>query len=105
MAKNKVTKSNEKVGNTERESFIGLIVETTMKQGTKLGDDIIERMDLTDIDPVVMGTAAIGLAKAVAMLKDVGRRTGINIDKLYQKELAYFKREFAKIKLDVDLQN
>ena len=105
MAKESKTKSNAKVGNEERESFIGLMVETIMEQGDQLGNDIIERMDLKEMDSVVMGTAVVGLAKAVAMLKDVARRTGFNIDKFYQKEVSFFKKEYAKIDYETEVVN
>jgi hypothetical protein len=52
-----------------------------------------------------MGTAVVGLAKAVAMLKDVARRTGFNIDKFFQKEVAFFKKEYAKIDFETEVVN
>ena len=105
MAKEIKKKSNANVGNEERESFLGLMVELIMEQGDQLGNDIIERMDLKEIDPVAMGTAVVGLAKAVAMLKDVARRTGFNIDKFYQREVAFFKKEYAKIDFETEVVN
>ena len=105
MAKEIKMKSNANVGNEERESFLGLMVERIMEQGDQLGNDIIERMDLKVIDPVAMGTAVVGLAKAVAMLKDVARRTGFNIDKFYQREVAFFKKEYSKIDFETEVVN
>lgn len=101
----KEMKSSPEVGNLERESFIGQVVEQIMEQGDQLGNEIIERMNLKEIDPVSIGTATIGLAKALAMLKDVARRTGFNISKLHQQELVYFKRVFERGDFEVEEVN
>ena len=89
MAKEIKKKSNANVGNEERESFLGLMVERIMEQGDQLGNDIIERMDLKEIDPVAMGTAVVGF----------------NIDKFYQREVAFFKKEYAKIDFETEVVN
>ena len=96
MAKEKVRKSNPQVGEEEKERMINEAVDTIMREGDLLGNDIIEMIDLKAVDHVVLGIATLGLAKALAMVKDVARRTGIDIDK---KELMHYRRMFAKIQL------
>ena len=97
MAKEKIKKSNAQVGEEEKERMINEVVDTIMREGDLLGNDIIEMIPLKEVDRVVLGIAVLGLAKALAMVKDIARRTGIDIDKLHQKELMHYRRMFAKI--------
>ena len=97
MAKEKVRKFNPQVGEEEKERMINEAVDTIMREGDLLGNDIIEMIELKAVDRVVLGIAVLGLAKALAMVKDIARRTGIDIDKLHQKELMHYRRLFAKI--------
>lgn len=99
MAKEKVRKSNQQVGEEEKERMINEVVDTIMREGDLLGNDIIEMIELKAVDRVALGIAALGLAKALAMVKDIAQRTGIDIDKLHQKELMHYRRMFAKIQL------
>ena len=100
MAKEKIKKSNPQVGEEEKERMINEVVDTIMREGDLLGNDIIEMIELKAVDRVVLGIAVLGLAKALAMVKDIARRTGIDIDKLHQKELTHYRRMFAKIQLE-----
>ena len=100
MGKEKIRKSNAQVGEEEKERMINEVVDTIMREGDLLGNDIIEMIPLKEVDRVVLGIAVLGLAKALAMVKDIARRTGIDIDKLHQKELMHYRRMFAKIQLE-----
>ncbi len=98
MAKEKIKKSNPQVGKEEeKKRLVEEAVETILREGEQLGNDIIEMIPLKEVDRVVLGIAVLGLAKALAMVKDIARRTGIDIDKLHQKELMHYRRMFAKI--------
>ena len=100
MVKEKIKKSNPQVGEEEKERMINEAVDTIMREGDLLGNDIIEMIQLKAVDRIALGIAALGLAKALAMVKDIARRTGIDIDKLHQKELMHYRRMFAKIQLE-----
>ena len=80
-----------------REEKMELMVQVIMDEGDSLGNDIIKRIDLWEIDTIEVGIMAVGLAKAVAFAKDVAQRTGVNFDKLYQKELRFY-RKVKKVK-------
>jgi len=79
-----------------KEEMIELMAQVIMVEGEKLGNDIIHRIELTEVDAVEIGIMAVGLAKAVAFAKDVAHLTGVNFDKLYRKELASYRRNYEK---------
>ncbi len=90
--KERVTLSDQ-----ETKKAVTEFAEFILAKGDETGNDIIGRLPLHIVEPMTMAICAIALAKALAMLKDIGRRCEINIDKLYQDELRFFRRKFAKI--------
>lgn len=66
-------------------------------RGEVFGDAIIWIMSLFALDVKGMGIAAIGLAKALAALKSVAKCTGVNIDSLFENELAHFEKKINEI--------
>jgi hypothetical protein len=60
-------------------------------RGEVFGDSIIWNMSLFALDANGMGIAAIGLAKALAALENVANASDVNIDDLFESELAYFE--------------
>ncbi|MCR4914385.1 MAG: hypothetical protein K6A96_01330 [Prevotella sp.] len=90
--KERVTLSDQ-----ETKKAVTEFAEFILAKGDETGNDIIGRLPLHIVEPMTMAICAIALAKALAMLKDIGRRCEINIDKLYQDELRFFRRKFEKI--------
>lgn len=92
----KATKKTNKIGDWRKMS-LDTMVEYVAQNGDRFGSDIIEMMDLKELDPVTLGTITIGLSKAWAMVKDLGRRTGIDVETLHKKETASYRRLFEKL--------
>ena len=98
MTKKNFKKSNARVGkkngrnNQSREEALLML-----DKGGEFGNGIISMMAMFAYDFKGMGIAAIGLAKALAALKDISRLVGVDIDKLYDSELAYFKSFFGEL--------
>lgn len=98
MTKKNFKKSNARVGkkngrnNQSREEALLML-----DKGGEFGNGIISMMAMFAYDFKGMGIAAIGLAKALAALKDISRQVGVDIDKLYDSELAYFKSFFEEL--------
>jgi hypothetical protein len=86
MKANKARKEVNKKGNPSREEAV-LILE----KGETFGDALIGMLSLIATDYKGMGLAAIGLAKALAALKNVAKLTDVNIDSLFESELAHFE--------------
>lgn len=82
-----------KVGQLSQRTM-NMLVELVAQNGDRFGNDIIEMMDLKDVNPVSLGAITVGLAKAVAMVKDLGKRTHIDVETLYRQELASYRRQF-----------
>lgn len=87
-----------KAGN-KCESVLDQVVNKITEKGDEFGNKVIDMMELNDVDRVKLGIVAVGLAKAVATLKAIGKETGISIDKLYKSELIHFQRKFRKISI------
>ena len=104
MAKVAKKKTSQDAGK-ERKKLLRAMTETIAKGGDELGNDIIEMRELGEIDPVVLGIAVVGLAKAWAMVRDVARRTGVNVDKLYKGQLAHYRRVFERIEHKDEMQD
>ncbi len=98
MTKKNFKKTNTRVGkkngtnNQSREDAL-LILD----KGGEFGNGIISMLAMFAYDFKGMGIAAIGLAKALAALKDVARQVDVDIDKLFKSELAFFERYFAEL--------
>ena len=97
MTKKNFKKSNacvgKKNGRNDQSSEEALLM---LDKGGEFGNGIISMMAMFAYDFKGMGIAAIGLAKALAALKDISRQVGVDIDKLYDSELAYFEDLFAE---------
>ena len=98
MTKKNFKKSNACVGkkngrnNQSREEALLML-----DKGGEFGNGIISMMAMFAYDFKGMGIAAIGLAKALAALKDISRQVGVDIDKLYDSELAFFEGYFEEL--------
>lgn len=98
MTKKNFKKSNTQVGkkkgtnNQSRDEAMLLL-----DKGGEFGNGIISMMAMFAYDFKGMGIAAIGLAKALAALKDISRQVGVDIDKLYDSELAFFEGYFEEL--------
>ena len=71
-----------------------------MEEGETFGDSIIGTMSLFAYTYEGLGIAAIGLTKALAALKTVARKKGIDIKNLYEGELALFENKMAALDFD-----
>jgi phage regulator Rha-like protein len=68
-----------------------------LERGDAFGDVVLDLLELFVRDWKDYGSAAIGLAKAVAALKQEARNECIPVDKLFQSQLEHFEREFLNI--------
>lgn len=66
-------------------------------KGEVFGDAIIWNMSLFALDAKGMGIATIGLAKALAALKNVAKSSDVNIDSLFESEFAHFEKKYNDI--------
>lgn len=95
MTKKKNVKTNNKVG-TKNEN-LNQEAKMLLEKGGAFGGAIISMLSLFANDYKGLGAAAIGLARAVASLKDVARRTNVDIDDLFECELAYYLDQFSEL--------
>ena len=68
-----------------------------IEKGEVFGENIIGQLTLIATNPIGMGAAALGLAKAYAALKDVSKRFDVDVDSLFEKELSYFEGKFKEL--------
>ena len=95
MAKKNCKKSNNMVG--KKNENLNQEAKMLLEKGVTFGDAIISMLSLFATDWKGMGVAAIGLAKALASLKDAARRTNVNIEDMYECELAYYLDQFGDL--------
>ena len=84
---NKFGKKENKSKNQAREE-----AKLMLGSGEVFGDSIIWNMSLFALDVKGMGVATIGLAKALAALKNVAEGAGLDIGDLFGSELAHFEK-------------
>lgn len=98
MTKINKTKSN-KVGKKVNKSKYPSREEAKLilGKGEVFGDAIIWNMSLFALDVKGMGIATIGLAKALAALKNVAKSSDVNIDSLFESEFAHFEKKYNDI--------
>ena len=65
-------------------------------RGEVFGDAIIWIMSMFSLDVKGMAIATIGLAKALAALKNVAKASGVNIENLFESELTFFEGKFEE---------
>lgn len=95
-----IKKKSNKVGKCEKVNESGMAyleAQELIQQGERFGESIIGMMSLFALDYVTMGAAAIGLAKALAALKEVSQEVGINVQTLFDAELPHFERKYTEI--------
>ena len=90
MSKKKSRKTSYEAGRVNREEAMMIL-----KKGESFGEALVEVMSEFAIDWKGMGIATIGLAKALAALRSVAKELGVDVDKLYESELAYFEELYA----------
>ncbi len=95
----KIRKKSSKTGKVNMEKKIEQDAVEIMERGEAFGKALISLFSLTATDWKGMGSATIGLAMAVAGLKDIAERTGVDIDSLFESELSYFEKLFAETDL------
>ena len=95
MTKKVNKKSNNMVG--KKNENLNQEAKMLLEKGVTFGDAIISMLSLFATDWKGMGVAAIGLAKALASLKDAARRTNVNIEDMYECELAYYLDQFEEM--------
>ena len=95
----KIRKKSSKTGKVNMEKKIEQDAVEIMERGEAFGKALISPFSLTATDWKCMGSATIGLAMAVAGLKDIAERTGVDIDSLFESELSYFEKLFAETDL------
>lgn len=98
MEKNFRKKSNKvgkKVNNSKNQAREE--AKLMLGRGEVFGDAIIWNMSLFALDVKGMGVATIGLAKALAALKNVAKAYDVNITNLFESELAHFEKKYNEI--------
>ena len=86
--------------NNNQESAEQQDVHQIFEKGVTLGTTVIGMLALTATNWMNLGAAAVGLALAVAALKDVARRSEGDVDQLFDDELRHFEAEYAKMDLE-----
>jgi hypothetical protein len=89
---NKFGKKENKTKNQAREE-----AKLMLGRGEVFGDSIIWNMSLFALDVKGMGVATIGLAKALAALKNVAKAYDVNITNLFESELGHFEKKYNEI--------
>ena len=74
-----------------------------VERGEVFGDSIIAQLSQIAINPLGMGAATIGLAKAYASLKYVAGRFGVDVESLFNHELPLYDAQFKEL-LDQELK-
>jgi hypothetical protein len=102
MTKVNSKKSNAKVGGENKKSSkeskrLEKESRELMERGNTFGDFVLDLLDLFIVDWKDFGSASIGLARAVAALKQEARNEGVPVDKLFQSQLEFFEKEFADL--------
>lgn len=97
MNKKNFKKSNARVGKENRIN-IHIIedAELVVGKGEMFGDSIVSLFGVFCNNYKGFGAAAIGMAKALAALKDAARHFHVDIDSLYDSQLAYYEDLFAE---------
>lgn len=98
MAK-KFRKKSSEAGNVNMKKKVEQDAVEIMERGEAFGKALISLLSLTATGWKGMGSATIGLAMAVAGLKDTAERTGVDIDSLFESELSFFEKLFAETDL------
>ena len=91
-------KSN-KVGKIERKNVYPTQEDAKrlLEKGDTFGDSLIGMLSLVATDLEGIGAATIGLAKALASLKNVAMRTDVKIENLFNNELAHYEKLFNEL--------
>ena len=102
MTKVNLKKTNVKVGGENKKSSkqtkrLEKESRELMERGNLFGDFVLDLLDLFIVDWKDFGSASIGLARAVAALKQEARNEGVPVDKLFKGQLEHFEREFAEL--------
>lgn len=92
---NSVGKENKKNG--VKSKRLEKDARELIERGDMFGNMILDLMALFIIDWRDMGAAAIGMARAMAALKQEARNEGVPVDKFFQSELEFFEKEFADL--------
>lgn len=97
MNKKNFKKSNARVGKENRINIhIVEDAELVVGKGEMFGDSIVSMFGVFCNNYKGFGAAAIGMAKALAALKDAARHFHVDIDSLYDSQLAYYEDLFAE---------
>ncbi|MBQ3769943.1 MAG: hypothetical protein II866_13260 [Prevotella sp.] len=97
MNKKNFKKSNARVGKENRINIhIVEDAELVVGKGEMFGDSIVSLFGVFCNNYKGFGAAAIGMAKALAALKDAARHFHVDIDSLYDSQLAYYEELFAE---------
>jgi len=88
-------KNFKKTNRVGKERKLNQNVLDLLERGNDFGQTLIGIMAQFAYDWKRMGIAAIGLAKAVAALKTIARDAGVEIEGIFNSELAYFEEEFS----------
>ena len=75
-----------------------------VERGQALGETLIGILMLTTSDWKSFGSAAIGMAKALAALRKVADEACVDIDDLYNSELSYYESYYEKAILKSELK-
>ena len=97
MNKKNFKKSNARVGKENgTNSHIIEDAKLVVGKGEMFGDSIVSMFGVFCNNYKGFGAAAIGMAKALAALKDAARHFHVDIDDLYDSQLAYYEELFAE---------
>lgn len=96
---------SKKTTKVRKDAKVDRAARQIIEDGESFGNAIISMMSIFATNVKGMGIAAVGLAKALAALRNIGEVTGIDIKDIYDNELAYFDNKFDEITVEEMLQN
>ena len=95
MAKSNLKKAGRKnAGELEKKKQE---INEVIASGDALGNTLIGILEFVTLDWRGFAVAAIGMAKALAALKNTADVEAVNIDELFQSQLTYFEDLFEDI--------
>lgn len=103
MAK-EINKKSNRVGNREKKISHQEWekAQRLLEKGETLGDSIICMMPIMANDWKGLGVVTVGLARAWAFLKHVAEPMGVDVEKLFNDELAVYEQEFGELRDEDD---
>ena len=97
-----IKKKKEAAMNSQKKNEIRQNALNILSRGEDLGKTIMGVLSLVATNKEGMGIATIGMAMALAALKNIARDSGVDIEHLYASELAFHGEEMTEVLAEMD---